>query len=79
MVAPARKKAVTSGPNYSVILSETLWNVKHKVCIFKVGNKSAVELFALSQGKWMGIFRCNACQETNTLPTGTLGNYVSDA
>lgn len=58
-------KAVTSGPNYSVILAETLqnWNVN--------GNDSDVELFSPSQGKWRGIFRCNACQETNILPTGT--------
>lgn len=42
------------------------------------GNDSDVELFALSQGKRRGIFRCNACQETNTLLTGTLRNYVSD-
>lgn len=39
-------KAVTSGPNYSVILAETLqnWNVN--------GNDSDVELFPPSQGKW---------------------------
>lgn len=43
------------------------------------GNDSDIDLFALSQGKRRGIFRCNACQEINTLPTGTLENYVSDA